>query len=94
MPIGGVPTFVQKIIMYFPISHTAVLLRKAFMTDSIDEVFKNATADQIQEYEKHYGIVYKLNDHFISTASSLWVIVITAIIFTIISIFIFKKQNK
>ncbi len=71
MPIGGVPVFVQKIIMYFPISHTAVLFRKAFMTDSVDKVFKHASADQIQEYEKHYGIVYKLNGHFISTATKL-----------------------
>ncbi|MEH7772954.1 ABC transporter permease [Bacillus velezensis] len=94
VPIGGVPVFVQKIIMYFPISHTAVLFRKAFMTDSVDKVFKHASADQIQEYEKHYGIVYKLNGHFISTVASLWIIVITAIIFTVISIFIFKKQNK
>lgn len=94
MPIGGVPVFVQKIIMYFPISHTAVLFRKAFMTDSVDKVFKHASTTQIQEYEKHYGIVYKLNGHFISTAASLWVIVITAIIFTVISIVIFKKQNK
>ncbi|MGG0666474.1 ABC transporter permease [Viridibacillus arvi] len=94
VPIGGVPNFVQNIIMYFPISHTAVLLREAFMTDSIQKVFKQASPDQILEYEKHYGIVYELNNRLISTSYSIWIIIITMIVFTTVSIMIFKRQNK
>lgn len=71
-----------------------LLIELQELFEELKEEFKHASADQIQEYEKHYGIVYKLNGHFISTAASLWIIVITAIIFTVISIFIFKKQNK
>lgn len=94
VPIGGVPTFVQNIIMYFPISHTAVLLRKAFMTDSVQTVFKDATPEQILEYKKHYGIVYEMNDKLVTSAYSLWMILITMVAFTIISLAIFKKKNK
>ncbi|PEC86559.1 transporter [Bacillus cereus] len=94
VPIGGVPNFVQNIIMYFPISHTAVLLRDIFMKDSIQTVFKQATPEQILEYKTHYGIVYELNDKLVSTAYSLWMIIITMVVFTVVSIMIFKRQNK
>ncbi|MBK3494701.1 ABC transporter permease [Viridibacillus sp. YIM B01967] len=94
VPIGSVPNFVQNIIMYFPISHTAVLLRDAFMTDSIQTVFKNATPEQILEYKKQFGIVYEMNDKLVSTTNHLWIIIITTIVFTVVSIMIFKKQNK
>ncbi|MCT2344957.1 ABC transporter permease [Niallia taxi] len=94
VPIGGVPNFVQNIIMYFPISHTAVLLRKVLMTDSVQTVFEHATPEQILDYKKHYGIVYEMNSKLASTTYSIWMIVITMIVFTIVSIIIFKKQNK
>ncbi|MGE7623024.1 ABC transporter permease [Viridibacillus sp. NPDC096237] len=94
VPIGSVPNFVQNIIMYFPTSHTAVLLRDAFMTDSIQTVFKNATPEQILEYKKQFGIVYEMNDKLVSTTNHLWIIIITTIVFTVVSIMIFKKQNK
>lgn len=94
VPMGALPSFVQNIIMYFPVSHTAVLLREVFMTDSIQTVFKQATPEQILEYKTHYGIVYELNDKLVSTAYSLWMIIITMIVFTVISIIIFKRQNR
>lgn len=94
VPMGAVPDFVQKVIMYFPISHTAVLLRKVIMADSIQNVFKDATPEQILEYEKFYGIVYELNGNLVSTTYSLWMIVITMTIFTVVSIIIFKRKNK
>ncbi|CAH0345989.1 ABC transporter permease [Bacillus sp. CECT 9360] len=94
IPIGSVPNFVQNIIMYFPVSHTAVLLRQTFMTDSIRTVFKHATPEQILEYKKQYGIVYELNDKLVSTTYSLWMIVLTIIVFTSVSIMLFKRHNK
>lgn len=94
VPMGALPNFVQNIIMYFPVSHTAVLLREVLMTDSIQTVFKQATPEQILEYKTHYGIVYELNDKLVSTAYSLWMIIITMIVFTAISIIIFKRQNR
>lgn len=94
VPIGGVPNFVQNMIMYFPVSHTAVLLRGALMTDSIQTVFKNSTSEKILEYKKHYGIVYEINGRLVNTTYSLWMIVITIILFTTVSIMIFKRQNK
>ncbi|MBP3952504.1 ABC transporter permease [Bacillus suaedae] len=93
VPLGAVPAFVQYIIMYFPISHIAVLLRQTFMADSLEAVFEGVPAEHIQEYQLNYGVIFELNGNLISTTFSLWMIVITTLAFTLISIFIFKRQN-
>lgn len=94
VPIGALPSFAQNVIMYFPISHTTLLLRNAFMESSISKVFEGAPASQIDEYKKVYGIVYDLHGNILSTSTSIIIIIVSILVLAILSIIIFKKKNK
>lgn len=94
VPVGALPSFAQNLIMYFPISHTTLLLRNAFMENSISKVFEGAPASQVEDYKIMYGIVYDLHGNILSTSTSIIIIVVTIIVLAILSIIIFKKKNK
>ena len=93
VPLGVLPSFAQNLIMYFPISHTTVLLREVFMQNSIQSVFAGAPAAEVESYKINFGIVYEMNGELLSSTTSLLVIVITTIVLVILSIMIFKKRK-
>ena len=94
VPIGALPSFAQNLIMYFPISHTTLLLRNAFMESSITKVFEGIPASNVEEYKEMYGIVYNLHGNILSTSTSVMIILATILILAILSIILFKKKNK
>jgi len=94
VPIGALPSFAQNLIMYFPISHTTLLLRNAFMGSSITKVFEGIPASNVEEYKEMYGIVYNLHGNILSTSTSVIIILTTILILAILSIILFKKKNK
>lgn len=94
VPLGFLPNFAQNLIMYFPISHTTLLLRDVFMQGSISTVFENTSSSQIEEYKLNYGILYEINGHFLTSIESLLFILVTILILIIFSIIIFKKKNN
>ena len=94
VPIGALPSFAQNLIMYFPISHTTLLLRNAFMESSIAGVFEGVPASHVEEYKEMYGIVYDLHGNILSTSTSIIIILATILILAILSIILFKKKNK
>lgn len=75
IPFGVVPSFIQTAIMYFPISHTTLLLRQALMEDSMASVFMGAPASEQLSYMLQYGIVYELHGTLLSTTWSVVYIV-------------------
>lgn len=93
VPIGALPSYVQSIIHFFPVSHTTVLLRQVIMNDSMQEVFQgNQVA--AQDYQLLYGVTYKINDTIISSMTSLLFIVSTIIVIGIIAFVIFSRKHK
>lgn len=94
VPIGALPTFAQNLIMVFPISHSSLLLRDAFMADSLNKVFAGVPVEYIEQYKITFGIMYEMNGSILPTSTSLAVILGSIIIFTIVSVIIFKKKNK
>ncbi len=94
VPIGVLPTFAQNLIMVFPISHSSLLLRDAFMADSLNKVFAGVPLEYIEQYKITYGVLYEMNGSILPTSTSLAVILGSIIIFTIVSVIIFKKKNK
>ncbi|MCT6924917.1 ABC transporter permease [Metasolibacillus sp.] len=94
IPIGVLPSFAQNSIMYFPVSHTTLLLRNAFMENSIATVFADAPIEAIEQYKLIYGISYKLHGTILSHATSYIVIVCTIVILAIVSITIFKRKHR
>lgn len=94
VPIGMLPSFAQKIIMYFPSSHTTVLLRNAFMEHSLEKVFKNAPPEMIESYKLLYGITYKINDYTVSTFMSYTIILSSTILLSLLTIALFTHKHK
>lgn len=94
VPVGVLPNFAQNLVMYFPISHTTVLLREAFMHNSITTVFEGAPLAQVDAYKINYGVIYEINSHILSSTTSIIIILTTMIVLSVLSIIIFKKKNK
>ncbi|MGE7916505.1 ABC transporter permease [Lysinibacillus xylanilyticus] len=94
VPVGALPTFAQNLIMYFPISHTTLLLRNSFMESSISKVFNGVPASYVEDYKINYGIVYELHGNILSISTSVIIIFVTIIVLATLSIIIFKKKNK
>lgn len=94
VPLGALPGFAQNLIMYFPISHTTLLLRNAFMDSSIGDVFEGVPASYVEDYKINYGIVYELHGKTLSTSTSLIIIVCTIVILTLASMMLFKRKYK
>lgn len=94
VPVGALPTFAQNLIMYFPISHTTLLLRNSFMESSISKVFDGVPASYVEDYKINYGTVYELHGNILSTSTSVIIIFVSILVLAILSIIIFKKKNK
>lgn len=92
VPIGVLPGFVQKIIYFFPVSHTTVLLREVFMAESLNKVFP--TAEAKKDYMLTYGVQYEINGTVIEPWISLLFIFGTILIVGLVSMIIFSRRNK
>ncbi|MFJ7734888.1 ABC transporter permease [Lysinibacillus sp. NPDC097287] len=94
VPVGVLPSFAQNLVMYFPISHTTVLLRDAFMQNSITTVFEGAPSSTVEAYKVNYGVIYDINGHLLSSTTSIIIILVSIVVLATLSIMIFKKKNK
>lgn len=93
VPIGSLPSYVQSILHYFPVSHTTVLLREAFMSNSIENVF-NGNEVFAENYMLQYGVMYEINSSLISSTTSVLFVIGTIIVIGIIALLIFIRKNK
>ena len=64
------------------------------MQNSLNSVFEGVPASQLEAYKVNFGIVYEMNGQLLSSATSFIVILLTIVVLAVLSIFIFKKQNK
>ena len=94
VPLGALPSFAQNLIMYFPVSHTTLLLRNTFMESSITNVFEGTPVSYVNDYKINYGIVYELHGNILSASTSILIIVGTILILAIASLFLFKRKYK
>lgn len=93
VPMSSLPSYVQSIIHYFPISHIAVLLRESFMADSINEVFQG-NADAADSYKTTFGVMYEINGSIVSNTTSVLFICGTIVILGFVSFYIFTRKHK
>ena len=94
VPLGALPSFAQNLIMYFPVSHTTLLLRNTFMESSITNVFEGTPVSYVNDYKINYGIVYELHGNILSASTSILIIVGTILILAIASLLLFKRKYK
>lgn len=91
VPVGVLPNFAQNLVMYFPISHTTVLLREAFMQNALAPVFDGVPAANVEAYKLNDGVIYEINGHILSSMVSILLIFSKIVVR---SINIFKKRSK
>lgn len=94
VPLGALPSFAQNLIMYFPVSHTTLLLRNTFMESSITNVFEGTPVSYVNDYKINYGIVYELHSNTLHASTSILIIVGTILILAIASLLLFKRKYK
>lgn len=93
VPMGVLPSAVQTVIHFFPVSHIAVLLRQVFMEQSLQSVFADAASYE-ESYKVNYGVVYEIGDSIISTSTSVLFIVGTIVVVGALSAIVYKRKNK
>lgn len=94
VPIGVLPSFAQHAIMYFPFSHSTLLLRNAFMKNSLAKVFDGAPVNAMEEYKQMYGVTYTLQDQPLSLSTSYLIMVATIVVLALLSIIIYKRKHR
>ena len=92
VPMGVLPDFVQKIILAFPISHYTVLLRQVMMDHSLSALFTDSMTRT--EYERIYGVVLVWQNDTLPSIYSMGYLVISLLVFLVISLWLFKRQNR
>lgn len=93
VPMVALPDFMQKVIMFFPISHTTVLLRDVLTEKSIAHIFIG-NIEAANTYKLNFGITYELNNQVINHSTSYLFIIVTIILFTLISSLLFAKKTN
>jgi multidrug/hemolysin transport system permease protein len=93
VPMAALPSSVQSVIHFFPVSHITVLLRNAFMTESLDKVFAG-NMEYAQNYMLDFGVIYEINGSILSGTMSTLFIVGTILLLAFLSAIIFLKKHK
>ena len=94
MPIGQLPETVQWIIKFFPVSHSAVMLRQLFMEVPIQKVFKDVPVEYVEEVKNTLGVQFQYGDYTASYSLHLAVLAGTAVLFFILSVLNASRTPK
>ena len=91
VPIGTLPTSVQRVIQFFPQSHTTMLFRQFYLESVMEDAF---TAVEYSEYfQESMGVVYVINDYQFTRLDSVLILAGAAICFLILSILRASKKH-
>jgi multidrug/hemolysin transport system permease protein len=94
MPIGQLPETVQWIIKFFPVSHSAVMLRQLFMEVPIQKVFEDVPIEYVEEVKNTLGVQFQYGDYTASYSLHLAVLAGTAVLFFVLSVLNASRTPK
>ncbi len=88
IPIGTMPTSVQRLIQIFPLSHAAVLMRQAMMSGIVD-------LNQVPtDFKESMGVNFYINNTMITNLQSILYILVTSILFLGVAVIVVSRKNK
>lgn len=90
IPIGTLPTYLQTVIQFFPISHVAALLRQVLMEAPMAEAFTQAPIEIKEEFQLKLGVMFEVNGWQFTPLSSILYLIGTTIFFFILSVVVMK----
>lgn len=93
IPIGILPTYLQKVITLFPTTQTAVLLRDLLMDDILEPIQENLPQDVYNELRIELGIKLQWGNEILTNSFS-WGYVICCIVVLIGLVIIVTRKPK
>lgn len=94
IPIGSLPSAVQTTIKIFPISHAAVLFRQIMMEVPMSKAFTNAPTQAIIGFKQTMGIVFFFGDKELSPLTSIFVLIVTGVVFLALAVVNISIKKK
>ena len=94
IPIGSLPDYLQTIIKLFPVSHSAALFRQVLMEMPLMDSFANSPIEMKEAFLFDMGVFYRIKNEKMSTLFSVFYLVITTLVFFVLSLLAIKRKNK
>ena len=93
LPIGQLPEGVQLLVKCFPISHASALFRQVITTTPLDTTFAGAPPSMVLDFNHSMGTVFTMGSYTITPMESVFVLVVTAIVFYGLSVINISRKN-
>ncbi len=93
LPLGSLPETVQRVLKCFPVLYGTAGMREIYTQPAIDKVFASAPSKAISHYKEFMGSSIVWDDHTISLSLCLLILMISAIIFTILSGIVTRRKK-
>ncbi|MGI6151067.1 MAG: ABC transporter permease [Christensenellales bacterium] len=94
VPIGQLPDAVQWVIKLFPVSHSATLFKQVIMADPLSITFASAPAEAVQAFKETMGVVFKFGETEATPLVSLAIILLTAVVFSGLSVYRLSRKTR
>jgi multidrug/hemolysin transport system permease protein len=94
LPIGNLPSSVQLVIKCFPISHAAVLFRQVMMEVPLSRSFQGAPSEYLINFKEFMGVEFYFNETVVTPFTSIVILVVTAIVFYILSVMKLSRKQR
>lgn len=91
--IGELPSIVQKLLKLIPIFHGTSLLKEAILENMINSTLSNQPAEIADKYLEYMGITLSYNGTLINDSYKIIFLLITGVIFMVLSAFIIKNKE-
>lgn len=88
IPLGNLPSGVQSIIKFFPLSHSGVMLRQVMMNEALPLEYLP------DEFKIFLGVNFEIGGEFISNFIHIAYLFISGVIFYLIAIIIVSKKRS
>ncbi len=94
LPIGMLPNAVQYVIKFFPVSHSAVLLRQVMMEKAMQVGFENIPIEAADEIKQTLGVIFKIKDYTMTPAVHLIILFGTGALFFGLALLSMSRKKK
>lgn len=94
LPVGQLTEPVQYVIKIFPVSHSALLLRRVMMAEPMKATFMGAPADVIEDFERMMGTKFVFGSTALSPLFSIGIVIGVGILFYLLSILRFSRKQQ
>src|SRR5699024_385469 len=91
IPIGILPSYVQKVIVLFPTTQSTVLLRDLFMVEVLEPIKEVMPNEGYAEVVEMLGVKLYWNGEMLSNTFS-WVYLITITVILMVLVFLRNKR--